>query len=145
MYPFQGAGSCDIFLQHVTHKIHHAHLLVKISHWLMHGDLEMPVGFLKLLALPIICLTITCDSHLDSILPNSSEMSSLNAHLSIHSIPLYCGDNSVQCDRWLMSYCSEIGPLNAHLSCKMIPLNALLSICMIPVMLAAVNTTINSK
>ncbi len=61
VYLFQGAGSCDSFLQHVTHKTQAAHLLVKIIHWLMHGDLEMLVGILKLLALPSICLATTCD------------------------------------------------------------------------------------
>ena len=60
VYPFQGAGSCDSFLQHVTHKTQAAHLLVKIIHWLMHGDLEMLVGILKLLALPSICSATTC-------------------------------------------------------------------------------------
>ncbi len=62
MYPFQGAGSRDSFLQHVTHKIQAADLLVKIFHWLMHGDLKMLVGILKLLALPSICLETTCVS-----------------------------------------------------------------------------------
>ncbi len=60
VYPFQGADSCDVFLQHVTHKTQAAHLLVKVIHWLMHGDLEMLVGFLKLMSLPSICLTTTC-------------------------------------------------------------------------------------
>ncbi len=66
LYPFQGARSCDSFLQHVTHKAQTAHLLVKIIHWLMHGDLKMLVGFLKLLALPSICLATTCDTELQA-------------------------------------------------------------------------------
>ena len=65
MYPFQGAGSCDSFLQHVTHKTQAAHLLVRIIHWLMHGDLKMLVGILELLALPSICLATTCVYRID--------------------------------------------------------------------------------
>ena len=51
-----------IFLQHVTHKTQAAHLLVKISYCVMHGNLEMLVGVLKLLALPFICLASICDT-----------------------------------------------------------------------------------
>ncbi len=47
VYVFQEAGSHDSFLQHVTHKIQAAHLLVKISHWLMNGNLEM--GLLEII------------------------------------------------------------------------------------------------
>ncbi len=55
VYPFQGAGTCDSFLHNVPDCV-----LVKISHWLMHGDLEMLMGILKLKAFPSICLAFTC-------------------------------------------------------------------------------------
>ncbi len=51
VYPFQGAGSWL-----VTHKIQAAPILVRVSHWLMHGELKMLMGILKLKALPSICL-----------------------------------------------------------------------------------------
>ncbi len=46
--PVSRSRSCDSFLQ------------VKISHWLMHGDLEMLMDILKLKALPSTCLAFTC-------------------------------------------------------------------------------------
>ncbi len=62
VYPFQEAGSCDSITSTCYTQKSDSSTSSQSTHWLMHGDLEMPMGFLKLQAFPFICLAFICET-----------------------------------------------------------------------------------